>query len=692
MINKEKEKKIKRTFYEFIKEYKIIIIITCSFAFVSLLILLVVSNLSKENKKCIVKFNSNGGTTINEQIINCGDKVTIPNIPIKEGFTFKYWSYDEEEFDLTKPIFKNVLLKAHYEKKDNIEVVMINFNTDGGSEIDSIEMTKGEKLVKPIDPSKEGYIFVGWFLNDTIFDFDLVVNNDITLTAKWKKESKNNNSSNLNDGDDNNCSYNFSNSLSGYQTLTIYDEFIPNMYMSNYNILLSYSNGCEIIYRSSNEKIAVVDHEGLITPKEEGTVKIYMCVIDKKTKKELECYTGNLKVERFKATYYENPTISYEDIKGRWYAKYSNISYIEFSNYFVDKSSNYQTVDYAINNIDSETLYYSCSTGVCSNDDISYRAAYGGIHLNKIENEYSMILKNGILKLNKNGKTIELTRSKSQVKVRSLSLKKCNLKIVVGERNCVKAYITPFNADNKEIILDYDKNVIKLEEVLQTTSNGEVINFYYTPIKSGSTTIKVTTKDGNYTESITINIEKPLVSVNGITLNKNNLEINVGKTSTLIASISPSEANNKRIYWSSSNKSVVTVDNNGLVKAINKGNAVITAKTEDGGYIASCSVTVLGPQLTATSSIGYKTMVSNSQILSGINVNVSATGGSGLYTYYNIKLYKDNSLISETTDSSKNFLFAPGFANGSYYAQIEVHDSDGNVYNDRSSIVTISGF
>ncbi|MBR4892957.1 MAG: leucine-rich repeat protein [Clostridia bacterium] len=81
------------------------------------------------------------------------------------------------------------------------------------------------------------------------------------------------------------------------------------------------------------------------------------------------------------------------------------------------------------------------------------------------------------------------------------------------------------------------------------------------------------------------------IFVNGISLNKTSVTIFVNNTETLIPTIFPSNATNKNIEWISSNEEVATVDN-GVVTAIGKGEAVITAKTIDGGYETSCLVTV----------------------------------------------------------------------------------------------------
>jgi hypothetical protein len=82
--------------------------------------------------------------------------------------------------------------------------------------------------------------------------------------------------------------------------------------------------------------------------------------------------------------------------------------------------------------------------------------------------------------------------------------------------------------------------------------------------------------------------------VTGISLDRNVLEIEEGETEQLAVEIEPANATNKDIVWSSSNDDVVTVDQDGNVKAISEGNAVITVTTDDGGFIDQCNVTVTG--------------------------------------------------------------------------------------------------
>lgn len=83
------------------------------------------------------------------------------------------------------------------------------------------------------------------------------------------------------------------------------------------------------------------------------------------------------------------------------------------------------------------------------------------------------------------------------------------------------------------------------------------------------------------------------VSVTGVSVSPTNMTLEVGKTSTITATVSPDNATNKNVNWTSSNTSVATVSD-GVVTAVAEGNATITATTVSGGYTASCTVKVVG--------------------------------------------------------------------------------------------------
>ena len=85
------------------------------------------------------------------------------------------------------------------------------------------------------------------------------------------------------------------------------------------------------------------------------------------------------------------------------------------------------------------------------------------------------------------------------------------------------------------------------------------------------------------------------VHVTGVTLNKNSMSLNSGSSEILVATVSPSNADDKSVTWSSDNTSVATVNSSGLVSGVTSGSATITVTTTDGGYTAQCSVSVSVP-------------------------------------------------------------------------------------------------
>ena len=119
-----------------------------------------------------------------------------------------------------------------------------------------------------------------------------------------------------------------------------------------------------------------------------------------------------------------------------------------------------------------------------------------------------------------------------------------------------------------------------------------------TGVGKGTTTIIVTAKDGT-TRELVVNVNVT-VPVTGISMNKKELTLKEGEQERLIATISPSDATNKNVIWSSSNTSVVVVDDVGTIVAKSQGSAKITAKTKDGNYISECVVTVVSNTVSVT--------------------------------------------------------------------------------------------
>ena len=105
-----------------------------------------------------------------------------------------------------------------------------------------------------------------------------------------------------------------------------------------------------------------------------------------------------------------------------------------------------------------------------------------------------------------------------------------------------------------------------------------------------------TDKAGNVTEkTATFYDGTYVVPVTGVSLDESSITLDVGGNQTLTATVTPEDATNKKVRWSSDNEAVATVSEDGVVTAVAGGTAVITATTHDGLFTASCTVTVNAP-------------------------------------------------------------------------------------------------
>ena len=126
-----------------------------------------------------------------------------------------------------------------------------------------------------------------------------------------------------------------------------------------------------------------------------------------------------------------------------------------------------------------------------------------------------------------------------------------------------------------------------------------------TGIAAGSATVTSEIKKSNITlakETYSITVTTAPVAVRGIALEKDTLSLREGRTATLTATVTPEDATNKNVVWSSDNEDVATVDQNGVVTAVGRGEATITVTTEDGNKTATCTVTVTKKSSSSSSS------------------------------------------------------------------------------------------
>lgn len=178
---------------------------------------------------------------------------------------------------------------------------------------------------------------------------------------------------------------------------------------------------------------------------------------------------------------------------------------------------------------------------------------------------------------------ITVVKKSPVVHVTSVSLNETTLDLLTGDHSTLSATVLPSNASDKSVNWSSSN-----ESVATVNSKGKI-----TAISAGQAIITVTTTDGGLTASCTVNITQKVIPVTGITLNSKELELSVGGSESLVATVLPTNATNKEVIWSSTNEAVVTVDENGLVSAIGAGDAIIVVKTVDGGYQDFCTITVI---------------------------------------------------------------------------------------------------
>ncbi len=230
------------------------------------------------------------------------------------------------------------------------------------------------------------------------------------------------------------------------------------------------------------------------------------------------------------------------------------------------------------------TIKASVKPSTANNKAVTWKSSHP--HIIKVDAETGKMtaLKTGRAKITVTTDDGEFTASckitvTKKISVLGVSLSKTAKKIPKGKTYTLVPTIKPANASEKSVRWSSTD-----EKVAKVSSKGVV-----TALKAGTAEIICTTVDGKYTARCKITVT---VSATGVTLNKTKLSIGTGRKYTLKADVLPSGVTNSKVTWSSSDPAVATVDADGTVKGIKKGNAVITVKTDDGSFKASCKVTV----------------------------------------------------------------------------------------------------
>lgn len=209
-----------------------------------------------------------------------------------------------------------------------------------------------------------------------------------------------------------------------------------------------------------------------------------------------------------------------------------------------------------------------------------------------------------------------------------------------------------FNGSGQQTLVATPTPIDTTDSITWASSNKSVAtvsNGVVTSIGNGSCTITATC--GTIKATCTVNVSgiTTTIPVTGVTLDQTTASVDVDSTIILVSTIQPTNASNQNVSWTSDNETVAKVVN-GVVTGISGGTASIGVMTEDGGYSATCNVTV-NEVVTYRNLFDKDTMVTSNQGLTGAGVIGNYNWGLARVhvkenTQYSYKPIEDGGLAS----------------------------------------------
>ena len=309
-------------------------------------------------------------------------------------------------------------------------------------------------------------------------------------------------------------------------------------------VLPSTTSNPSVSWSSSNTSVATVSSNGLVTAKSAGNAVITAITTDGSnlsascnvTVKQL---ATSISLNKTSETLYMGNTLQ--------------LTATVYPNSTSDKSVSWSSDNSAVATVSSDGLVTPISTGTAT---ITVRTEDGS---------------------NLTAQCIVTVKQYAT----SISLSETDVTICTGNTLQLAATVSPSTTSNPSVTWSSSKT-----SVATVSSIGLV-----TAKSTGTAVITAKTADGsNLSASCNVTVKQLSTS---ISLNKTSATLYLDQTVQLTATVSPSNATDKSVVWSSSDNSVATVTSTGLVTAIAPGNAVITATTVDGSNLsATCAITV----------------------------------------------------------------------------------------------------
>jgi len=224
------------------------------------------------------------------------------------------------------------------------------------------------------------------------------------------------------------------------------------------------------------------------------------------------------------------------------------------------------------------------------------------------------------------------------IKVTGVSLEKETLELSVGSSETLNYTITPENATNKAVTWSIDNtNYADIDTTGKVTAKA-----------AGIANVTVKTVDGEFTDSLVLTVKKQNTPVETIAFDKKDINLALYNDVYLSYTILPYTASDREVSFSSSNKQVAIVDEEGKVSGLTEGDTTITVTTHDGGHQDTCNIHV---QRVNVASVSFN----KKDITLGVGKDVKLSYTISPYnaTNKNVSFKSNDTNVVEVDDSGK---------------------------------------
>lgn len=356
----------------------------------------------------------------------------------------------------------------------------VTFDSNGGSEVCTEIVKKNEKVKKPEDPTKEGYVFAGWYYKDELYDFDTPVTKDMTLKAEW--------------------------AVQGNATVNEIVLNVKNLDLAvNENGKIEVTSSPEnkkLVWSSSDESIVKVDQEGNVTGLKEGTAIITVETEDGEIKATCTITVKNVAVEGVSISGASQVAI------GSTIRLTANMTPTNATN----KNVTWKSSNSSVATVDANGNVRGIRVGTVT---ITATTEDG----NKVATKTIKVVKPTTKPTQNPGQNPTQNPGQQTVSVTSVSISGAST-VNVGATIKLTATVQPTNATNKNVTWSSSN-----PSIATVDANGNVRG-----VNDGTVTITVSTADGGKVATHTVTVK----SVYAITLTKNQTVTGVFQYSPLV--------------------------------------------------------------------------------------------------------------------------------------------------------------